>query len=208
MKGRFIVLTGIGGSGKSTTMDFLKKNLSPEKFFFTHEPGGDSPFLKEFRRVFKGSWEPPLNAWEHMLMVESMRSYHVRNEILPARSRGLHVVCDRFSESTWGYQICGQRADEEVRQMFHVIDKRSRHGQEPDFNIFFEVALAVAERRHRARACSVDFFDERGRGFQGRVRAGISDHLRFRPHRVVDAEQPPEVLHQEVLAIITEVCGL
>jgi len=103
-KGKFIVLEGGEGAGKSTILQFLRESLDCEKFIFTREPGG-TVFAEKIRALFLAEDHEPLDPLAELLLVNAARMQHLVHVIRPALESGMHVVCDRFDVSTYAYQI-------------------------------------------------------------------------------------------------------
>lgn len=103
-QGRFIVLEGLDGSGKSTAAELLKQKLTqpgaPEPFL-TREPS-DGPIGRLIRQAL--TKEITLDPKTFTLLFAADRFEHVQNEILPALKEGRDVLCDRYYFSNLAYQ--------------------------------------------------------------------------------------------------------
>jgi dTMP kinase len=207
-RGKFIALEGGGGSGKSSCIEFLKEHLPPDDVLFTREPGGTEQG-EEIRQVLlRHGRTHPSNAFEQLLGMEMSRSVHVRTVIAPALVSGRHVICDRFSASTFGYQIkAGDIDGEWLRQLFHTLENRSTRGIRPDLWIFLSLPAEIGMER-RKKSSTEDIFDTAALSFQQRVASGIADFIRFFPHVVIDATPPQDVVFPQVLSKVKEVLGL
>jgi dTMP kinase len=150
--GKFIVLEGIDGCGKTTQLENLRKRLSDRcrasgtrKVFVTREPSDSVPGAL-CRGIAKRAVlvEPVTEA----LLYAADRCEHVVREILPQRNAGNHVLCDRFYLSSFAYQSAGIDMDS-----IYQYNKVSLELAFPDATVFLDVAPEECERRrssHRA----------------------------------------------------------
>ena len=110
MKGRFVVLEGIDGCGKTTQLQALadwlpRSGLMPPQatLVVTREPGG-TPLGRSLRQLLL---HPPEGAAPgeraELLLYAADRAQHVEACIAPALARGDWVLSDRFSGSTAAY---------------------------------------------------------------------------------------------------------
>lgn len=203
-KGLFMVLEGGEGSGKSSAVEWLKEQLSPEEFLFTREPGGVEN-AEEIREVVLKKRESPLDTLTHLLLFEAARREHMTKKILPTLAKGTHVICDRFSASTYGYQIvAGEGGAYEA--LFKTIDDTVREGHHPDLTIFLDLDPAVGIARKVGSNEELNAFDEQELVFHEKVRTGIRSYIKDINHRVVDASKTREEVRSEIKSIIVEYC--
>ena len=105
MKGKFIVLDGLDGSGKGTQVKLLanyffdrdKKN----HIFLTREPY-NSEYYEEIRRLLKSGLNPHDNAERLAELFVADRRVHAAL-IESLLSQGIDVVSDRYKYSTLAY---------------------------------------------------------------------------------------------------------
>lgn len=141
MRGRFIVLEGIDGSGKTTQAKLLVAWLRGrgrevlETFEPTHGPHG-----LRYRSWARGDLEAKpeeVLSW----FVEDRRE-HVADVIQPALARGAIVICDRYAASTRAYQAA-QGIDRALVE--RVLGAHAF--PEPDLTLWLRVPIAVAVER-------------------------------------------------------------
>ena len=103
--GRFVVLEGIDGSGKSTQARLLAGALRArgEQVVETREPGGTA-LGEQLRAVLLGSVPGAVSDAAEVYLFAAARAQLVTEVIRPALMRGEWVVCDRFLESSLVYQ--------------------------------------------------------------------------------------------------------
>ncbi|MGH9279659.1 MAG: dTMP kinase [Acidimicrobiales bacterium] len=159
--GRFIVLEGGEGSGKSTQARRLADRLGA---VLTHEPGATG-LGRRIREVVLDPGAGTINARAEALLMAADRAQHVAEVVLPALRRGQTVVSDRFSGSTLAYQGHGRglRVDE-----LSGISAWAAGGVEPDLVVLLDVPLDDA----LGRASGGDRMEAEAREFHERVAAG------------------------------------
>lgn len=101
-KGRFIVLEGGEGAGKSTHARFVCEWLAERgrQAVPTREPGG-SPLAEAIRELVLRDWEEGVSPMTELLLMFAARAAHLHATILPALSAGQDVVCDRFLDALY-----------------------------------------------------------------------------------------------------------
>ena len=203
-RGKFIVLCGGEGTGKTRILFEIQKygRLSPHDVLLTREPGG-TPAAEAFRKAVLNP-EFSLSPFEQLLGVEASRSHHVRNVVIPATEYGQHVLCSRFREATYAYQVSG--APESINQLFHRLEEFSCHGVRPDLFIFLDVDPKVGMARKRGQIAengeALDVFELKDIEFHEGVRAATKRYLVGHPHVIVDASQSFEEVLADVIRII------
>ena len=118
MVGKFIVIEGLEGAGKSTAhqcvVDALKE-LGIDDVVFTREPGG-TPLAEKLRHLIKHETEEPVTDKAELLMLYAARIQLVENVIKPALAQGKWVVGDRHDMSSQAYQGGGRQLDQRLLQ--------------------------------------------------------------------------------------------
>lgn len=105
--GKFIVIEGIDGVGKSTAIKALK-DLLPQDTVYTREPGG-THFAETVRDMMlnydTATDDVGRASWVYAIC--AARYDHLTKVILPALSENKLVICDRYALSTMMYQCVG-----------------------------------------------------------------------------------------------------
>lgn len=104
-RGKFIVFEGLDGSGKTTQMKLLVKELEARgvKCFSTHEPT-DSPFGSLLRSCLTGRIETDEKAIAALFAAD--RLDHILNAVNGIGKKleeGVSVFCDRYYFSSFAY---------------------------------------------------------------------------------------------------------
>ena len=104
MTGRFIVLEGCDGCGKTTQVGRLVRRLEAQghSVVATFEPGA-TELGQALRELLLGD-EMQVSPRAEALLMAADRAQHVNDVIAPALARGTWVVSDRFVGSSLAYQ--------------------------------------------------------------------------------------------------------
>lgn len=205
MRGKFITLEGGDGSGKTTTATWLKGELKDRGILFTREPGGTES-AEEIRHILIKKRDEELDVLTQILLFEAGRREHVMKTIIPALEAGRHVVSERFSASTYGYQIiAGEGARYE--KLYLAIDAEARNRIEPDLVIFLDVEPEIGLTRKRLLGGEPDTFEEKELMFHTKVRSGIRNYVQDTVHVTIDstnagAEKVREAVKHAILSCI------
>jgi dTMP kinase len=201
-RGALIVFEGGEGSGKSTQLRLLSRDLAQRSIphVCLREPGG-TPLGTEVRRLLLDNASDIVPRAEALLFMAS-RAQLVEREIQPALERGHLVLLDRFFLSTYAYQIAGHALpDDEVR----AANRFATSGLAPDLTLLFTFPVEAGLARAARRPASHDRMEAMGEAFHRRVAAAFgvfadpawqADHPECGPIVPVDAEGS----EQEVMA--------
>jgi len=200
MTGRFLVLEGIDGCGKTTQLrqlaDWLPgSGLMPDgaTLHLTREPGG-TPLGRALRELLL---HPPNAAAPcpeaELLMYAADRAQHVQRRILPALKSGDWVLSDRFSGSTLAYQGHGRGLD---RSLILDLERIATAGLVPDVTLWLDLPLkaSIARRGDRAE----DRIEAEGQAFLGRVANGFRVLAAERDWVGIPADLSPEEVHRVI----------
>ena len=101
-KGKFIVIEGCDGCGKSYLIKKLKEEYKDNKnIIFIKEPGSTT-FSKNVAKLIKDN--PELDEEIKMHLFSAERLDLLQKVILPALEEGKTVISERFALSMWAYQ--------------------------------------------------------------------------------------------------------
>ena len=201
-QGVFITFEGCEGAGKSTQIarlaeEFKRANI---KFISVREPGGTG-LGEEARRLLKDfTVDPPVDRAELMLFLAA-RAQLVEKVIRPALENGIHVISDRFSDSTIAYQGYGREMD---AKKVASINEFATSGLKPDYTVLLHIEQEVSESRMRKREVATgtqaDRIELAGADFHKRVRDGFCQIAKAEPDRfiVVDASQSADIVWSNI----------
>ena len=198
MQGRFIVLEGIEGAGKTTQMDALAAWLRGQgkDVICTREPGG-TPLAERIRQLLLVPDDEALDARAELLLVFAARAQHVHTHILPQLKQGTWVLCDRFTDASYAYQGGGRGLAHEVSVLEQLVQGAFR----PDRVLVLDVPVSDGLARAAARKGAADRFESERAEFFERVRDVYLSRAGEQPERyaVVDGRRLPD----EVTADLT-----
>ncbi|MEW5287662.1 dTMP kinase [Erwinia papayae] len=169
MHGKFIVIEGLEGAGKTTARDVVVTTLQQQgisDIVFTREPGG-TPLAEKLRELIKqGMADEPVTDKAELLMLYAARVQLVENVIKPALARGSWVVGDRHDLSSQAYQGGGRGMDTGLMQQL----KQSVLGDfAPDMTLYLDVTPEIGLQRARARG-ELDRIERESLNFFSRTR--------------------------------------
>nr|AUG32295.1 thymidylate kinase [Paulinella longichromatophora] len=176
MRGRFLVIEGIDGCGKTTQIEELYEwlpvsGLMPKgvRLQVTCEPGGTT-LGKVLRKILLNSakqYNP--EALAELLLYEADRAQHIEQVIRPALIRGDWVLSDRFCGSTVAYQGYGREFSLPIISQLETI---VTNGLTPDLTLWLalspEAAIVRLNNRtaDRMEANGITFLEQVAAGFE------------------------------------------
>ena len=103
--GRFIVLDGPDGCGKTAQLELLAEYFNNEgiEVVKTHDPGG-TKIGDQIRHLLKYGAKGTMDVHTETMLFMASRAQLVAEVIKPAIEKGKTVLCDRFISSTCAYQ--------------------------------------------------------------------------------------------------------
>jgi dTMP kinase len=193
----FISFEGSEGCGKSTQITLLRDRLESDgrRVLVVREPGGTAlgEAVRDLLLRPPGDG-PALTAESELLLFAASRAQLVRERIAPALDDGIHVIADRFLDSTTVYQGFGRGLDLIAVSRINSLAVGSCV---PETTFLLDLDAAAGHARaldrsggkpDRIEAQPVEFFEK--------VRAGYLQIAREERSRVtvLDAAAPPEAL--------------
>ena len=158
MRGKFIVIEGIEGSGKSTQAKKLAEALPNS--ILTCEPSYGSVGMICRAVLLK---QIDLNSVAFMLLFIADRIDHLENIVVPALEAGQNVVCDRYYLSNMAYQgrteQCAPQPDTFSMLEIYEMNKRFQ-AITPDITIFLSLDPVKSLERVSARSSERSIFDD------------------------------------------------
>lgn len=207
MKGKFIVFSGMDASGKTTNRNHVDMRLNSIlglEYAITREPGG-TPFAEDIRERYLLSEEFKFPTIAEALLFYAARVDHTQSLIKPYLDRGVHVLTDRYYDSSLAYQtvFCP-----ETRDVHNACKPFLQH---PDLTLLFDVPAEVGlERMLKSRgAGKMDKIEKRGIEYFRKVRDNFLSMANEDPNTVViDATQPLSVVMDQTWHHVKQCLGL
>ena len=196
--GRFIVLDGPDGCGKSSQarmlMDWLRGQGAETVGF--RDPG-TTLIGEKIREILLSPAHEAMTTSTEVLLYMAARVQLWAESIGPALKEGKCVVMDRWLSSTCAYQ--GHAGGFGVEKVLDIAGD-SLERVWPDLTVILDVDLKTAAQRLNRE---LDRMERKGDSYHGRVREGF---LRLAEGRsdfvVVDATAGPEDVHKAVIAAV------
>ncbi|MFZ7136432.1 dTMP kinase [Avibacterium avium] len=201
MTGKFIVIEGLEGAGKTTARDAIVEVLAREGIddvVFTREPGG-TPLAEKLRHLIKYETEEPVTDKAELLMLYAARIQLVENVIKPALAEGKWVVADRHDLSSQAYQGGGRQIDAQLLQSL----KQTVLGDfSPDLTLYLDLDPEIGLARARGRG-ELDRIEQQEIAFFQRTRARYLALVKDDPKAVIiNAEQPIEQVRADIQSAV------
>ena len=201
MAGKFIVIEGLEGAGKSTAhqcvVDTLKE-LGVNDVVFTREPGG-TPLAEKLRHLIKHETEEPVTDKAELLMLYAARIQLVDNVIKPALAQGKWVVGDRHDMSSQAYQGGGRQLG---AALLNNLKQTVLGDFEPDLTLYLDIDPAVGLARARGRG-KLDRIEQQHLDFFHRTRARYLELVKDNPKAVmINAEQSIEQVQTDIKSAV------
>jgi len=169
-RGRFVVVEGGEGVGKSTQVRRLRAFLEGRGLpvVVTREPGGTA-VGEGIRKLVLHAPRGSLPAETELLLIVAARAACVREVVEPALAAGKWVLADRFELSSFAYQGYGRGLSLDRVGRFNEF---ATGGLAPDLCIVLDLPVEEGMARQARAGKSRDRFESEGRDFLARVRRG------------------------------------
>lgn len=198
-EGKYIVIEGHDGTGKTTQADLLQQYLESQGKRVIHlkEPGG-SPVAEAIRSVIlNGNLErTPMT---NILLFTANRHELWNAKILPELQKGTWVVTTRNYWSTLAYQGYGEGMSASVITAITSTFTDKRY-MTPDFSVMLALKDANAKHRiaQRGELENPDPFESKNDDFQQRVARGYEAIAAEYNIDTVDASAPIDEVHADI----------
>jgi dTMP kinase len=195
LAGRFIVLDGSEGCGKSTQSKLLGERLAGAGLepLVVRDPG-TTRIGEQIRAILLNPEHLEMGMRCEMLLYMAARAQMMKQVIQPALDAGKVVICDRFISSTLAYQLGGDGLTaEEITRIGDVAIR----GRWPDLTLILDMPVAQSHARIRREK---DRIEQRSLEYHDQVRRNYLAQAKMFPdrYRVIPAGRTPEEVHEEV----------
>ncbi|HDR1021181.1 TPA: dTMP kinase [Pasteurella multocida] len=199
--GKFIVLEGIEGAGKTTARDSIVRALHAhgiKDIVFTREPGG-TPLAEKLRHLIKHETEEPVTNKAELLMLYAARIQLVENVIKPALAEGKWVIGDRHDMSSQAYQGGGRQLD---KTLLSTLRETVLGDFEPDLTLYLDIDPVLGLTRARGRG-ALDRIEQQNIDFFHRTRQRYLELVQNNPKaRCIDASQEIDKVSADVQSAV------
>lgn len=202
-RGRFIVIEGIDGSGKSTQIQLLANKLTAakRKVYTTAEPtvsltGG------MLRDALRGVTKKTTCEIAAMFLLDRIfHNVNPVNGIEKFLASGVDVICDRYYYSSLAYQGSETDFDWVLDMNLNCPEIRK-----PDICIFLDLDPDKCVERISKNRLVTEIYEEKSRLEKYRKRYfDIIDMLRFTDNiAVLDTDRPIEEISEDIYKLVSE----
>ncbi len=200
MKGKFIVIEGIDGCGKTTQIDEISRWMPTSgllqgnsKLVKTREPGGSLLGKKLRNLILDNNKENQPSALAELLLYSADRAEHISKIISPALENQDWVLSDRFCDSTLAYQGYGRNINlETIKSIESIVCQ----GEYPDLTIFLDIS--AEESILRREKFIPDRMESEGIKFLENVNEGFKLIAKEKNWTIISAEQDINTISNEI----------
>jgi len=201
-KGRYIVLEGPEGVGKTTQIEMLAHRLEAAGYAVRlfREPDSQSDLTARAIRTLTQDPRYPMNTRTEVLLYNAARSQSLE-VIRKARDSGVICLCDRNYLTTLAIQYYGRGDVPDYNTINSIIDFAVSDMQ-PDMTIILDASSQVLRERAKERGAG-ERFDNLDEAFLEKVRAGYLWEAKQRNYPVIFAGKSPDKVHEEIWNILS-----
>ena len=200
MKGKFIVIEGIDGCGKTTQIEELSKWLpnsglleKESRLITTREPGGSLLGKKLRRLILDNNENNKPSSLAELLLYSADRAEHISKIISPALKNNDWVISDRFCDSTLAYQGYGRNINLEIIKNIQSIVCQ---GEYPDLTFFLEISPEESILRRKNEV--PDRIESEGIKFLQKVNEGFKIIAKEKNWKVISASQNVQTISNQI----------
>ena len=202
----FIVFEGIEGSGKTYQSKKLFTKIKKKGFkaILTREPGG-TKVAEKIRKVilddyFINKSDQAYDKYTDTLLYLAARNEHVIHKLIPAFNKKRIVICDRFVDSTFAYQVYGKKVE---KKLIDAIHKYILNKVKPDITFLMKVNISKAFSRLKKRK-NKNRYDKFSRSFYINAQKAFITLAKNNKNKyyVYDNSSDDQNLEQKILKVV------
>lgn len=195
----FITFEGGEGTGKSTLIEIIKKNLEKLGFeiILTREPGGAGSIVaEEIRDLVLNPKYTNVTPHTEALLYAASRAQHLDEVIIPALKNKKIVLCDRYLDSSVAYQAYARGLGED----FILSINKYALDHLPNLTFYIDLDPKVGIDRIKNRT-KIDRLDQEKIAFHNKVREGYKMIVEKNKERIytIDGNQTIEEIAKIML---------
>ena len=193
----FIVFEGVEGTGKSYQISKLFNSLRRLNYSIikTREPGGSKTAEKIRNLIFSKKANNFDKVTDYYLM-NAARNEHIKKTLLLAKKKKNIVICDRFIDSTYAYQVIGNKIDKTI----NLINQRYiLKDLKPNLTIILRSNFEVIRSRIKKRNKSNKFDNLKKVFYKRAQKAFLSLAKNKTSYLVFDSSKNTKELEKKIL---------
>lgn len=199
---KFITFEGGEGTGKSTQAKLLFSSIknTSEKVILTREPGGTN-IAEEIRKIIvKNNYN--LNKVSELLLIYAARNEHLKDTIIPSLDKGHVILCDRFLDSTFVYQVQGKKIDPKI---FEYFNKLIIKNYKPEITFIIDIDPIIGIERSLKLNKKETKYEKLPLSFHKKVRKDfITLSKKDERFKLIDGSKSIIEIHKEIIMTINE----
>ena len=199
---KFITFEGGEGTGKSTQAQLLFSSIkkTSEKVILTREPGGTN-IAEEIRKIIvKNNYN--LNKVSELLLIYAARNEHLKDTIIPSLDKGHVILCDRFLDSTFVYQVQGKKIDQKI---FEYFNKLIIKNYKPEITFIIDIDPKIGIERSLKLNKKETKYEKLPLSFHEKVRNDfIALSKKDERFKLIDGSKSIMEIHEEIIMIVNE----
>ena len=196
----FIVFEGIEGTGKSYQINKLTQSLRKNKISVvkTREPGG-SVSAEKIRKLIFDKQSNKFHKLTDFYLMLAARNEHIQNTILKAKEKKQVIISDRFIDSTFAYQVIGNKIDKNIN---YLNQKYILNGLKPSMTIVLKSNLRNIYLRIKKRKQKNKFDKLKSTFYRKAQNAFIKLAKNKKNYYIFDSSQNTPDLEKKLLKLV------
>ena len=196
----FIVFEGVEGTGKSYQINKLHNNLRKKKIdvIKTREPGG-SATAEKIRNLIFSRKSDKFDKLTDFYLMNAARNEHVKKTLLPAKKQKKIIISDRFTDSTYAYQVIGSKIDKKINS---INQKYILKDFKPNLTIILKANFNTIYSRIKNRKNNNKFDILKTNFYKKAQNAYLSLAKKKKNYLVFDSSKNTAVLEKKIFSIV------
>ena len=201
----FIVFEGVEGCGKSYQSKKLVKKLNKIGInpIHTREPGGTKSaesirtlILKDY---FNNGTKEKFDKYTDTLLYLAARNEHIKKTLLPAKKQKKIIISDRFTDSTYAYQVIGSKIDKKINS---INQKYILKDFKPNLTIILKANFHTIYSRIKNRKNNNKFDTLKANFYRKAQNAYLSLAKKKKNYLVFDSSENTTTLEKKIFSIV------
>ncbi len=201
----FITFEGVEGCGKTTQARLLRDYMRSQdiQVYLTREPGG-TDIGNYIRSILLNPDNVAISSLTELLLYEASRAQLVHEIIRPYLDNGIHVLCDRYSDSSTVYQGIARGIDIDQVQYLNML---ATNGLSPDITFLLDIDAETGLMRAKQRLVQNQMqaeearFENEALAFHQKTRDGFLKLAKENIDRfkIINAHNTPSNIQTEII---------
>ena len=179
---------------------FSSIKKTSEKVILTREPGGTN-IAEEIRKIIvKNNYN--LNKVSELLLIYAARNEHLKDTIIPSLDKGHVILCDRFLDSTFVYQVQGKKIDTKIFEFFNKLIIKN---YKPEITFIIDIDPIIGIERSLRLNKKETKYEKLPLSFHEKVRKDfITLSKKDERFKLIDGNKSIMEIHKEIIMTINE----